>query len=318
MKTRRPGDRFGKWVVHVAAALSCIALTSGTASARESADDEGDDGGRIPLTVGKAVCGLEDHAETALQGQVPAPLRASGFLGFNCNLKLVGQSRGDGANWQSAEFKDRMGHTCGYHGTAFTTANRTHLGVPAVDLTNPSHPTPTGYLTSISMLDPWESLKVNAERQLLAADNAHNGAGGPEVDIYDVSGDCRTPQLLASVAVGTGADGGDVAPVIGHEGSWAPDGLTYYGGSPIQHIYYAVDTADPTAPKLITTWLTPFGQPPGAGYDGTSHGLSISDDGNRGYMVSIGLPASLAALTDPAVQPTDGLLIYDLSEIQSR
>jgi hypothetical protein len=106
--------------------------------------------------------------------------------------------------------------------------------------------------------------------------------------------------------------------VIGHEGSWAPDGLTYYGGSPVQHIYYAVDTADPTAPKLIKTWLTPFGQAPGAGYDGTSHGLSISDDGTRGYMVSIGLPPSLAALTDPAVQPTDGLLIYDLSEIQSR
>src|ERR1700726_2989122 len=213
-------------------------------------------------TVPRASCSEEDNPETALQGQVPAALRASGFQGFNCNLKLVGQSRGDGANWQTAEFKDRMGHTCGYHSTGFTTANRTHVGVPVIDLTHPDHATPTGYLTSISMLDPWESLKVNAQRQLLAADNAHNGAGGPEVDIYDVSGDCRTPQLLASVAVGTGADGGDVAPVIGHEGSWAPDGLTYYGGSPVQHLYYAVDTADPTAPKLITTWLTPYGVTP--------------------------------------------------------
>jgi hypothetical protein len=318
MKTGCPGDRFGRGATLVMVALSCVALSSGAASARESDDDEGDNGGKIPLTVAKAVCGPEDHPETALQGQVPASLRATGFQGFNCNLKLVGQSRGDGANWQSAEFKDRMGHTCGYHGTAFTTANRSHFGVPAVDLTSPDHPTPTGYLTSVSMLDPWESLKVNAQRQLLAADNAHNGAGGPEVDIYDLSGDCRAPQLLASVAVGTGADGGAVAPVIGHEGSWAPDGLTYYGGSPVQHIYYAVDTVDPTAPKLITTWLTPFGQPPGSGYDGTSHGLSISDDGNRGYMVSIGFPANFASLTDPAVQPTNGLLIYDLSEIQSR
>jgi hypothetical protein len=318
MKTHWLGDRSGRWATFVVVALSCVALSSGAASARESADDEGDDGGKVPLTVTKAVCGLEDHAETALQGQVPASLRASGFLGFNCNLKLVGQSKGDGANWQSAEFKDRMGHTCGYHGTAFTTAGRTHVGSPVIDLTDPHHPTPTGYLTSISMLDPWESLKANAQRQLLAADNAHNGAGGPEVDIYDVSGDCRVPQLLASVAVGTGTDGGDVAPVIGHEGSWAPDGLTYYGGSPVQHIYYAVDTADPTAPKLITTWLTPFGQPPGAGYDGASHGLSISDDGNRGYMVSIGFPANFASLTDPTAKPTNGLLIYDLSDIQSR
>src|ERR1700741_3756109 len=158
MKNHWLGGWFSGWTTLVVVALSCFALSSGAASAREADDDEGG----IPLTVSKAVCGLEDHAETALQGQVPASLRASGFLGFNCNLKLVGQSRGDGANWQSAEFKDRMGHTCGYHGTAFTTANRTHVGVPTVDLTNPAHPTATGYLTSVSMLDPWESLKVNA------------------------------------------------------------------------------------------------------------------------------------------------------------
>src|SRR6202795_3819548 len=241
MKTKWPGCQFARVAAFAVSAVACVALSGGAANGRESLDDEGDDGGKVPLTVTKAVCGLEDHAETALQGQVPASLRATGFQGFNCNLKLIGQSRIDGANWQSAEFKDRMGHTCGYHGTAFTTAGRTHVGAPVIDLTNPDHAMPTGYLTSISMLDPWESLKVNAQRQLLAADNAHNGAGGPEVDIYDVSGDCRTPQLLASVAVGTGKDGGAVAPVIGHEGSWAPDGLTYYGGSPLQHIYYAVD-----------------------------------------------------------------------------
>src|SRR6266852_2651171 len=265
------------------------------------------------VPVPRAVCGPGDHPESALQGQVPANLRAAGFQGFNCNLQLVGQSKGDGANWQTAEFKDRLGHTCAYHGTAFTTANRTNLGVPVIDVTNASNPTPTGYLTTISMLDPWESLKVNAERQLLAADNAHNGAGGPEVDIYDLSGDCRFPQLLASVAVGTGTDGGDVlAPVIGHEGSWAPDGLTYYGGdlrfTPPNTTtrtgqYYAVDTADPTRPNLITTWTT--------GVAGAIvHGMSISDDGNRGYFVSLGgLSGSLADLTDPTKPATNGLLI---------
>src|ERR1700688_1152404 len=108
MKTHSLGDRFGRWATLVVVALSCVALSSGAASGRESDDDEGDDGGKIPLTVRKAECGPEDHVETALQGQVPASLRASGFHGFNCNLKLIGQSRGDGANWQSAEFKDRM------------------------------------------------------------------------------------------------------------------------------------------------------------------------------------------------------------------
>src|SRR5437870_525697 len=234
-------------------------------------------GGSVPLTVPKATCGPNDHPETGLQGQVPAALRATGFKGFNCNLELIGQSKGDGANWQSTEFREReapQARVCAYHGTASPTLSlpgRTHLGVPVIDMTDPTNPTPTGYLQTTSMLDPWESLKVNERRQLLGADNAHNGgfgAGGPEVDIYDISGDCRTPQLLATVAVGK-ADGstGLPHPVIGHEGAWAPDGLTYYGGDLRNAQYYAVDTTDPTHPSLITAWV------PGIA---NVHGMSIS------------------------------------------
>src|SRR5467141_1506578 len=223
----RAHNRYGRWAGSAVIAFSCVAL-SGTGAVLAA---EGSDDGKITFTVPRATCGPEDHPETGLQGQVPAPLRAAGFEGFNCNLKLVGQSRGDGANWQTTEFRDEHHHVCAYHGTSFSTTNRTHLGAPVIDVTEPDEPTPTGYLTTTSMLDPWESLKVNERRQLLAADNGHNGGGGPEVDIYDISGDCRTPQLLATVAVGK-ADGstGLPHPVIGHEGSWAPDGLTYYGG----------------------------------------------------------------------------------------
>jgi hypothetical protein len=292
-------------------ALSCVALTTFGVS---SADEGGDDSAAL-LTVPKATCGPNDHPETALQGQVPASMRTTSnpFLGFNCNLELIGQSRGDGANWQTAEFRDGE-HVCAYHGTAFTTANRTHVGVPTIDVTDPRNPTPTGYLTTTSMLDPWESLKVNERRQLLGADNGHNGGGGPEVDIYDVSGDCRYPQLLdpagpggQTVAVGQISSAG-VPQVIGHEGSWAPDGLTYYGGDLRNAQYYAVDTTDVTHPTLITTWK------PGIA---NVHGMSISDDGNRGYFVSLGFTTP-AALTDPTQPATNGLLIYDLSEIQSR
>ncbi|HEX6792908.1 MAG TPA: hypothetical protein VF304_03575, partial [Casimicrobiaceae bacterium] len=228
-------------------------------------------------------------------------------------------------NWQSAEYRDSIGNStsqgkgvghkqgvvCAYHGTAFTTANRTHVGVPVVDVTDMSHPTPTAYLATTSMLDPWESLKVNQRRQLLAADNGHNGGGGPEVDIYDLSSDCTQPQLLATLPVGTGSDGGDVAPVVGHEGSWAPDGLTYYGGDLRTHggQYYAVDTADPVHPKLITTWVPGFAN---------VHGMSISDDGNRGYFVSLGTSGGTAGLNNPAIAANNGLLIYDLSDIQAR
>jgi hypothetical protein len=280
--------------------------------------------GPAPLTVPKAVCGPGDHPETGLQGQVSAALRATGFKGFNCNLDLVGQSRGDGANWQTAEFQNAGGHgnghdkkkggkddvVCAYHGTAFTTAGRSEVGVPVIDVTDQAHPTPTAYLTTTSMLDPWESLKVNERRQLLAADNGHNGGGGPEVDIYDLSSDCRNPQLLASLPVGTGTDGsGVVHPIVGHEGSWAPDGLTYYGGDlrTSGGQYYAVDTADPTHPKLITTWVPGFAN---------VHGMSISDDGNRGYFVSLGF-GGIPQLTDNS-PANNGLLIYDLSDIQAR
>src|SRR5882672_5419141 len=250
---------------------------------------QGDDS--IPLTVPKATCGPGDHPETALQGQVPAPLRAAGFKGFNCNLELLSQSKGDGANWQTTQYRTPVGNgksqgkgnglkrgtVCAYHGSAAPNVslpgrNPATLGVPVIDITEPSSPVRMGYLQTISMLDPWESLKVNERRQLLAADNGQNGGGGPEIDIYDISSDCRFPQLLASVPVGTGSDGGTVASVIGHEGSWAPDGLTYYGGDIRQAQYYAVDTADPTHPKLITAW-----KPGIAG--ATVHGLSISDDG---------------------------------------
>jgi hypothetical protein len=294
-------------------------MAAAAQGARGEAAEDGDaaEGFR---TVPKAHCTEEDHPETGLQGQVSAALRASGFNGFNCNLKLVGQVRGDGANWQTAEFKDRV-HKCAYHGTSYSMANRSHLGVSVVDVTNPTKPTVTGYLTTSSMLDPWESLKVNERRQLLGADQAFNGglfgSGGAAVDIYDLSGDCRYPQLLASVAVGK-IDGttGIPAGVVGHEGSWAPDGLTYYGGDLTNKQYYAVDATIPTTPKLLATWKTGVVVPAG-GANLLTHGMSISDDGMRGYFVSLAsLPA--AALTDPSVAPVNGLLIYDTSDIQLR
>ncbi len=299
-----------------------LALVVLMASAIGACSSGGSDEGPIPLTVPKASCGSNDKPESALQGQVPAALRASGFKGFNCNLELAGQSKGDGANWQTTQFKDRAGHTCAYHGTAFTTANRTNRGVPVIDITDPTKPTPTAYLTTVSMLDPWESLKVNERRQLLAADNANNGgfgAGGPEIDIYDLSGDCRFPQLLTSVAVGK-ADGstGIVAKVTGHEGAWAPDGLTYYWGdipSVSTGQYAAVDVTNPTRPKLLLTWTTGV-------VNGNVHGFSISDDGNRGYFVSLGSIGGFGGAPDNVGDPnfvaTNGLLIYDLSEIQTR
>ena len=254
-------------------ALSCIAMTA-FAGGRD--DDRGHHGKEPPLTVPKARCGPHDKPETALQGQVPAALRAAGFKGFNCNLELIGQSRGDGGNWQTTQFRERAaqaspsaqraspprsrqaraGVRLSRHGITDAESRR---GAPtsacrSLDITDPRRPTQTAQLTTTSMLDPWESLKVNERRQLLAADNGQNGGGGPEIDIYDISDDCRYPQLLASIRSAPAADGGVVAPVIGHEGSFAPDGLTYYGGDLSNAQYYAVDTTNPREPKMLAAW----------------------------------------------------------------
>ena len=86
-----------------------------------------------PLTVPKATCGRGDHPETALQGQVPASLRAIGFHGFNCNLELVGQVRGDGANWQSDEFREQQDEFRGGRdgrGYGNRVIDRSHLRLP--------------------------------------------------------------------------------------------------------------------------------------------------------------------------------------------
>src|SRR5947208_12585159 len=136
----RSGSTRGRFVTLSASALialSCVVSSSRVEGAKPS------DEGPVPLTVSKATCGPGDHPETALQGQVPAALRASGFKGFNCNLELIGQSRGEGANWQTTEFSQGNHVTCAYHGTAspaLSLPGRQHLGVPTIDITHPDNP----------------------------------------------------------------------------------------------------------------------------------------------------------------------------------
>src|SRR5262249_14515253 len=91
-----------KQATTVAIALSVIALSSiggadGVVEKRASniADQE-----LFFAPVPKAVCGPGDNPEQALQGQVPIALRMQpgGYQGNSCNLKLLGQVRGEGAN----------------------------------------------------------------------------------------------------------------------------------------------------------------------------------------------------------------------------
>src|SRR5262245_8007585 len=213
----------GKQATALFIAMSCVALASigGADSVVEKRQNIADQE-LFFAPVPKAVCGPGDKPETALQGQVPKAMRDAGFQGFSCNLKLVSQVRGEGSSWMNDEYREGRGRNrkaCAYHGTASpeTSASlpgRTNLGTRAIDITNPAAPVTTAYLTTKAMLYPHESLKVNERRQLLAADR---GDAGPEFDIYDVGGDCRYPQLLATGPLLRPLDT-PIGPIQGHEG----------------------------------------------------------------------------------------------------
>src|SRR2546428_11903639 len=89
-------------------ALSFVAL-SGAANGERRSDQ-----GPVPLTVPKATCGPNDHPETRLAGQGPAPPRAPRLQGFNFNPQPIGQRRGDGADLPTARVREGPSPNWGY------------------------------------------------------------------------------------------------------------------------------------------------------------------------------------------------------------
>ena len=244
-------------------------------------------------TLPVAHCRKGDRIETGLTGYTTQAEIDSGkaALGFNCNADIIGQYQGEGASWQLTAWKN-----CAYFDQRRDPAP-VKPGTVALDVTDQAHPTATAWLTENAMLDPWESLKVNPQRQLLAA--AEQGKEG--IAIYDISGDCKHP-VLKSGRVLTGN--------LGHTGQWAPDGKTYYV-TPLRPTpsVIPVDTSDPADPKII-----PCGQgTPGCNTSGfyvnpatvsqVVHDLEFSKDGNTAYLAG----------TNP-----NGLIILDVSDFQQR
>src|SRR3954453_17630732 len=230
----------------------------------------------------RAQCGPGSKREPGIQGRVPA---GSNKDGFNCNTSLVAHQGTEGG-FKTLRYIDPQGHECAFYDTtllfptnAANVGGGSH-GVAVLDMTDPAHPKQTATLDAPPMVSPHESLALNARRGLLAAVNGNPSTSPGLVAIYDVSGDCRNPVMQS------------LAPVArwGHESGFSDDGRTFYATSTAFQSITAIDVTDPKTPHALSHIQV------------TSHGMSLSDDGNRGYIAD----------------PQGNMLILDTSEIQAR
>ena len=267
-------------------------VVAGTLVMGGCGSSESPDGLRLGSTP-KAVCGPGSKPETGLQGRVSQADHDSGRAaeGFTCNTERVGAYTvpnvlGVVGGYKVERYVDASGRECAYYDTTLLfplNVLDANVGVNVMDMSDPTNPRLTTRLASLAMLSPHESLVVSQEAGILAAVLGNPVLYPGIVDVYDLSEDCRYPQLRSSSLTG----------VLGHESGLSPDGKTFYSSSPGTPTLTAVDIADPSRPvRLLTT-------------NYRSHGLSISDDGNRAYVAS-------------GFSTGAGLVILDVSDIQSR
>lgn len=248
----------------------------------------------VPASGGataRASCGPGSMPETGMQGRVSQAEHDSGraALGYTCNTELVGKftvpnAIGTVGGFKVERYTDRSGRDCAYYDSTLlfpTNLADANVGVNVLDMTDPANPVQTARLVTPAMDSPHESLVLSQQAGVLAAVMGNPGAFIGIVDVYDLEPDCRSPQFRASLPVGA----------LGHESGMAPDGRTFYSASPGTPTLTAVDISNPSLPLPLGT------------FNYTSHGLSISNDGNRAYV---------SAAND------QGVIILDVSEIQSR
>jgi hypothetical protein len=231
-----------------------------------------------PTAVTAASCRPGDRVETGLQGEVPLEDRGSGrsTQGYACNVDVVGQYQGRGANFISASYKN-----CTYVGSTWPHTD----GLQVIDASDPAHPQQTDTLTEPAMMGgTWESLKVNTTRGLLAATSVPFYIGFGYFSIYDISQDCAHPRLLN---LGRGSLPGMRIGMLTHEGAFSPDGNTYWSSGSMW--VTALDVSDPTDPH--TVWSAPSGL--------GSHGMGFTPDGETMYMSTL---AGVNILDTSAIQ----------------
>lgn len=286
----------GRQVVRVALVVAMASvLVPGVQVSAQDAEPTGSTPG--------APCRASDSPEPAQQGRVPADVYEAGWPEpFTCNADLVASHNSTGG-YKVHRYVDDSGHECAYYDSTLIlpldlpTQLSEGAGVVVLDMSDPASPVQTTMLTSPAMLSPHESLVLHEGRGLLMAVLGTAATFPGQVDIYDVGGDCRDPQLLSSLSVG----------FLGHESGISPDGNTFYTSSLFTSTIAAVDVSDPTLPRTI--WVGVH----------NSHGMTVSDDGRRLYLTPFRtLDDDLGPIDGVDGDFDGGLTILDVSSIQDR
>jgi hypothetical protein len=244
----------------------------------------------------RAVCGAGSRPETDLQGRVPSRDYANGRAarGYTCNATVISHF-GTNGGFRVERYTDRAGHSCAFYDSSLITGMdvaKDRLGTYVMDMSNPAHPVRTQVLTTPAMLSPHESLRVSQASGLLVADMGSPMTQVGFVDVYDVKQDCRQPQFMASLPLA----------VLGHEGGFSPDGLTYWATTTAGGGLTAIDLRTPSLPTVV--WRS-------TAY--AVHGLNLSADGTRAYLAEVANDGASTILKGGG-----GLIVLDVSQVQAR
>lgn len=293
---------------NVLVALSFIALCSAhltacspSDSASRQTEGRANVAQAVPVTAPPAaVCGPGSLPETGIQGRISREDHESGRVrqGYNCNTELIGSHAvqmaiGTVAGYKVKRYIDRRGNECAYYDSTLifllNAVDGHGLGVQVLDMNNPTKPVKTTQLITPAMLSPHESLLLNESRGILAAVSSTVATGPGILDLYDISQDCRYPILRSSSPVA----------LLGHESGMSPDGRTFFSATAFTPTLTVVDISNLSKPIPIA--VIPI----------RSHGVSVSNDGNRAYISD-----GLFGARDGAFGAS--LTILDISEIQNR
>jgi hypothetical protein len=227
-------------------------------------------------------CRAGDKTEPGVDGRVPNGSPPSGFF---CNLDQVAH-QGNTGGFKTLRYVDNAGHVCAFYDTALLfpinalKLDSNGLGVAVLDMSDPEHPKQTDMLTQPPMVSPHESVALNQKRGLLGAVEGNPAVYPGLVSMYDASKDCRHPEEDFTLPLAR----------LGHESGFSEDGKTFYTTAVSFNSITAIDVTDPKNPHDIWTGNV------------SSHGMSLSDDGNRAYLADT----------------SGNMTILDVSEIQAR